>query len=183
MYACFDLFDLVSVYVQNTSSRGSVDIHLVHHVAVRVFSCTLVEECYLYCKVMTSILTCMSLTLARLCGKCCMIHFRHFVSKMVRYLCPEIQLIQGMKKYLFWEKYLWEKVSLPRSFVGKISRIYILVLFSFQSIVFSSNSYPSLEVLPPITRTLCCCLFVLAFLVVCVPFRAEGSELVLLRMR
>ena len=122
----FDLFDLVSVYVQNTISRGSVDIRLVHHVAVRVFSCTLVEECYLYCKVMTSILTCMSLTLARLCGKCCMIHFRHFVSKVVRYLCPEIQLIQGMKSIFVWEKYLWEKVSLPRSFVGKISCIYIL---------------------------------------------------------
>ena len=28
LYACFDLFDLVSVYVQNTISRGSVNIGL-----------------------------------------------------------------------------------------------------------------------------------------------------------
>ena len=46
-----------------------VDIGLVHHVAVRVFSCTLSEESYLYCKVMTSISTCMSLTLTRMCGE------------------------------------------------------------------------------------------------------------------
>ena len=47
-----------------TAKDGSILIHvdicLVHHVAVRVFSCILVEECYLYCKVMISILTCMS---------------------------------------------------------------------------------------------------------------------------
>ena len=54
---------------KHNDNNDNVDIGLVHHVAVRVFSCTLSEECYLYCTVMTNMSTYMSLALTRLCGE------------------------------------------------------------------------------------------------------------------
>ncbi len=79
-----------------------VDISLVHHVAVRVFSCTLSEECYLYCKVMTSISPCMSQTLARLCGECCMVPFRYFVPKMMREIHLQKVSFESGKSIFLW---------------------------------------------------------------------------------
>jgi len=68
----------ICLLLQNTSLRGSVDTGLVHHVAVRVFSCTLSEECYLNYNVMTNMSTCMSLALTRLCGECWLVLLRYY---------------------------------------------------------------------------------------------------------
>ena len=38
-------------------TQHAVNIGLVHHIAVSVFSCALSEECQLYCKVVTGIST------------------------------------------------------------------------------------------------------------------------------
>jgi len=76
MVALFDtsrikviIYDINCPLLQDMISTD-VDIGLVHHVAVRVFSCTLSEECYLNYNVMTNMSTCMSLALTRLCGEC-----------------------------------------------------------------------------------------------------------------
>jgi hypothetical protein len=75
----------ICLLLQNTSSRGSVDRGLVHHVAVRVFSCTLSEECYLNYNVMTNMSTCMSLALTRLCGECWLVLLRYYLSKLLKW--------------------------------------------------------------------------------------------------
>ena len=49
-----------AVELSKGNNNNNVNIDLVHHIAVRVFSCTLSEECYLYYKVMTGISACMS---------------------------------------------------------------------------------------------------------------------------
>ena len=70
-----------------------VDRGLVHHVAVGVFSCTLSEECYLYWNVMTSISTCMSLALAKLCGDCWLVPLRYYLSKMLRVILSNLAIM------------------------------------------------------------------------------------------
>ena len=65
----------------------------MHHVSVRVFSCTLSEECYMYCNVMTSISTCMSLALARLCGECWLVPLRYYLSKILRAILSNLAMM------------------------------------------------------------------------------------------